>query len=81
MSERKELPAQSMDMELARPDRRGSLCPTCRFRKDDSIIRRGDGSVLVIEQWDNMQCKKYEYKPVGVVFDNQDCVFYERDQG
>ena len=76
MSEKKK-PAQSMDMQFARPKK--SVCQTCKYRKKDTVIKKADGSEIVIQQWSNAECDKYEEKPMGIVFDDEGCVFYEKD--
>ena len=76
MNEKKNLPPQSMDMQFARPE--GAVCQTCKHRKKDSVISRADGSKAVIPQWSNAECGKYEQKPMGILFDGEGCVFYER---
>lgn len=76
MSE-KNLPPQSMDMQFARPEE--SVCKTCKFRMPDDVIERKDGSKVIIEQWRNARCGKYDQKPVGVLFSNELCGLYEHD--
>ena len=76
MSEKK-LPPQSMDMQIARPEK--AMCQTCRYRKRDSVITMKNGSKVVISQWSNAECEKYEQKPMGIVFNDEGCAFYEKD--
>ena len=66
-----------MDMQFARPEK--SVCQTCKYRKHDDEIKHSDGSVSIIAQWNNAECAKYKQKPLGVLFDNEGCVFYEKD--
>ena len=76
MDKGKRLPPQSMDMQISTPKK--AVCQSCRFRMNDTVIRRADGSKVVIEQWNNSECEKYEDKPLAILFDNEGCVFYER---
>lgn len=74
---KKRLPPQSMDMQFSRPEK--SVCQTCRFRKPDYVFERADGSIGIITQWDNAECEKYIHKPMEVLFDDANCVFYESE--
>lgn len=73
MSEKK-LPAQSMDMQFARPQAEKSQCATCEFRMRDTKV----GS-RVITGWDKNFCDQYETKPYGVVFGDAHCGVYEKE--
>ena len=77
MSE-KNLPPQSMDMQFARPEKSKSQCATCKYRKPDTVLKNKDGSITIIEQWDNNECEEYLCKPVGVVFGDVHCTLYEK---
>lgn len=76
--DKKNKPSQSMDMQFARPEAKKSQCPTCKYRKPDSVFKNKDGSTTVIEQWCNCACEKYDFKPVGVVFGDVHCTLYEK---
>ncbi len=67
-----------MDMQFARPKR--SVCQTCRFRKPDYVFQRADGSIGVITQWDNAEFEKYIQKPMEILFDNANCLFFKREE-